>query len=104
MDIKEFAPKEITVLGIPLSLRPAFQEYTLEELDPELDAFTVIERTLGKGDMRELQWLFGNYGVERLRNFVEKYGVRFLPRPRMQYWTLYFELPIEIPQERIWKH
>lgn len=100
----EFAPNDLTPAGIPISLRPAFQEFQLEELDPELDAFTVMERTLGRGDMLELRWLFRKYGLDMLRAFVEKYGLRFLPRPRMQYWTLYFALPMEIPQDRIWKH
>lgn len=104
MDVKDFELQEITALGIPVSLRPAFQEYELEQLDPELDAFTVIERTLGKGDVRELRWLFKRYGAERLRVFIEKFGIRFLPRPRLQYWSLYFALAIEFPQDRIWNH
>jgi hypothetical protein len=48
---------ELTPAGIPVSLRPFFQEYLLEDLDPEHSAFTVIERTLAWGDRRELQWL-----------------------------------------------
>ena len=35
----------LTANGIPISLRPCFQEYTLEKLDPGRDAFTVIGRT-----------------------------------------------------------
>jgi hypothetical protein len=52
--------------GIPISLRPFFQEYVLEDLDPERSAFTVIERTLAWGDIPELSWLFVYYGPERL--------------------------------------
>ena len=44
----------LTPNGIPISLRPCFQEYTLEKLDPERDAFTVIERTLARGDRQHV--------------------------------------------------
>ena len=53
-----------TPAGIPVSLRPFFQEYQLEDLDPERSAFTVIERTLAWGEVPELRWLFGQYGEE----------------------------------------
>jgi hypothetical protein len=32
----------LTANGIPVSLRPCFQEYTLEKLDPERDALLDI--------------------------------------------------------------
>ena len=48
----------LTSHGLPLSLQPFFQDYTLEDIDPEADAFTVIERTLAWGDRQELAWLF----------------------------------------------
>jgi hypothetical protein len=47
---------EQTPAAIPVSLRPFFQEYVLEKLDPEDSAFTVIERTLAWGDLPELRW------------------------------------------------
>ena len=47
---------EQTPAGIPVSLRPFFQEYVLENCDPEGSAFTVIERTLAWGDLPELRW------------------------------------------------
>ncbi len=37
---------EFIPLGIPRSLRPTFQEYNLERLDPDRDAFTVVEKVL----------------------------------------------------------
>jgi len=36
----------LTARGIPQNLRFAFQEYDLDQLDPEEHAFVVIERTL----------------------------------------------------------
>jgi hypothetical protein len=97
-------PLEFTEKGIPLSLRPFFQEYILENLEPDRDAFTVIERTLAWGGIRELNWLFRHYGVSRLRSFVQKYGVRLLPRRRRKYWALYFDLVLEQPKYRTWIH
>lgn len=104
MTTVEFAPQDMTAAGIPISLRPFFQEYNLESLDPDRDAFTVIERTLARGDMRELRWLFLRFGSERLGIFVQKYGARLLPRRRVKYWTLYFGLAIEMPQKPRWNH
>ena len=46
---------EMTPNGIPVSLRPFFQEYTLENLAPQTDSFTIIERTLSRGSRRELR-------------------------------------------------
>jgi len=82
----------LTPKGIPVSLRPAFQEYTLEKLDPERDAFTVIERTLALGDRRELRWLFRRYGRERLIEWVRQAGWWRLPRRRFRLWVNYFDI------------
>jgi hypothetical protein len=40
----------VTARGIPHSLRPFFQEYDLDDLDPERAAATIIERTLRYGN------------------------------------------------------
>jgi hypothetical protein len=72
---------EGTAAGIPVSRRPFFQEYTLEDLDPERSAFTVIERTLAWGDLPELRWLFAQYPLERLAEWAHHAGWYLLPRP-----------------------
>jgi hypothetical protein len=82
----------LTANGIPISLRPCFQEYTLEKLDPERDAFTVIERTLARGDRRELRWLFARYGRERLAEWVRQTGWWRLSRRRFRFWLAYFDI------------
>ena len=97
-------PLEFTPNGIPISLRPYFQEYDLETLDPERDAFTVIERTLAWGDVRELRWLFRRFEAERLKAFVETYGARRLPRRRGKFWAVVFQVPYQPRKDRIWKH
>jgi hypothetical protein len=98
-----FTPK-----GIPVSLRPCFQEYRLEELDPERDAFTIIERTLALGDRREVRWLFHRYGRERLIEWVRQAGWRLLSRRRFRLWANYFgihEHLSNLPRRRgVWPH
>lgn len=93
-----------TPVGIPVSLRPFFQEYVLEDLDPERSAFTVIERTLAWGDVSELRWLFDYYGRERLVAWVRQAGWYCLPRRRLQYWLCFFELTDYRQGERIWPY
>jgi hypothetical protein len=97
-------PPETTPAGIPTNLRPFFQEYALEELDPERSAFTIIERTLAWGDRAELRWLFARYGSQRLAAWVRQAGWRCLPRRRFQFWICYFELADYHHGERVWAH
>jgi len=99
------APKlEQTPAGIPVSLRPFFQEYVLEDLDPERSASIVIERTLAWGGVPELRWLLIRYGRERLAEWVRHAGWRCLPRRRFKYWLCFFDLSDYESGERIWPH
>ena len=95
---------ERTPAGIPVSLRSFFQEYVLEDLDPERSAFTIVERTLARGDVPELRWLFAHYGPQRLAEWVRQAGWRCLPRRRLKYWLCYFEMTDHDRGERIWPH
>ncbi len=97
-------PLEFTEKGIPVSLRPYFQEYDLEKLDPESDAFTVMERALAWGDFAELRWLFRIYPYDELRSFVEQYGWRILPWQSFNYWENYFGLYVPQFRMRTWPH
>ena len=95
---------EYTPNGIPTSLRPAFLEYVLENLAPDKDAFTIIERTLFYGNQEELRWLFKLYSSERLKQWVEKAGWRRLSRRRLNFWAAYFDLR-NLPQRKgVWPH
>jgi hypothetical protein len=78
--------------GIPLSLRPFLQEYILEKLDAERDAFTIIERTLALGCQPEIQWLFARYGQERVREWVRQAGSALLSRRRFRLWVNYLDV------------
>jgi len=94
----------LTANGIPVSLRPAFQEYDLEDIKPDKDAFTIIERTLAYGRRAELRWLFNRYGAERLRHWLQQSGGHSLPRRRRLFWAAYFNLD-NLPQRKsIWPH
>ena len=97
---------ELTPHGIPVSLRPFFQEYTLENLDPKVDAFTVIERTLSWGNRRELRWLFRFYPRERIAGMVSYSGWWLIPRHRFDYWRNVLNI-VEYRKsdyQRIWPH
>ncbi|MCI0476351.1 MAG: hypothetical protein L0Y55_08890 [Anaerolineales bacterium] len=97
-------PLEFTPNGIPVSLRPFFQEYVLEKLDLRDSAFVIMERALAWGTINELRWLFALYGAARLKEFVQKYGARLLPRWRYKFWIVYFDLPDRRRPDRIWPH
>ncbi len=94
----------LTARGIPQNLRFAFQEYDLDQLDPEEHAFVVIERTLAYGDRAELGWLFARYGRERLLHWLQQGGWRTLPRRRLLLWTTYFKLPPFPGRRGVWTH
>jgi len=97
-------PLEFTPNGIPVSLRPYFQEYILEKLELKNSAFTIMERSLAWGTITELRWLFGQYGDARLKDFVQQYGARLLPRRRYKFWIVFFDLPDTRRPDRIWPH
>jgi len=95
---------ELTPKGMPTSLRPFFQEYVLEEIDPDDHPFTVIERTLEWGNREEVRWLFAHYGRARLAEWVQQVGWRCLSRRMLHLWRPYFDLP-ELPERRnAWPH
>lgn len=94
----------MTVAKIPVTMKPYFQEYVFEKLDPDQDAFLVVERTLAWGEALELRWLFAHYGTQRLAAWVQQAGWRCLPRRRFKYWQTYFDLHNVATGERIWMY
>ena len=94
----------LTPRGIPVNLRPYFQEYILEDLDPVRDSFTVIERTLAWGDIAKLRWLFRLFGIERLRHWIQQYGWYGLPRRRLKLFLCVLNLRDYRRGERKWPH
>jgi len=97
---------EMTPNGIPVSLRPFFQDYTLEDIDPNVDAFTVIERTLSWGSRRELRWLFHLYSREQIAEMVSYSGWWLIPQRRFYYWLNVLNIYEyrKSDYQRIWPH
>jgi hypothetical protein len=93
-----------TSTGIPITLRPHFQEYTLEDLDPQRHAALIIERALAWGNLPELRWLFQRYPREQLAEWVRASGWYSLPRRRLKYWLCFFEISDYRRGERLWPH
>jgi len=82
------ADEAITARGIPRSLAPFFQEYNLDDLDPEHASWTVFERTLRWGNRAELRWLFGRYSEPAIADWVRRWGEHALPRDQLAFWRL----------------
>lgn len=82
-----------TKAGIPVSLRPCFQEYDFEQLDPAQHGDLIIERTLAYGVRPELRWLFTRYGRAHVVDWVQRLGARRLPWRRYNLWCVLLDLP-----------
>jgi len=91
-DLSLKSPPAVTERGIPRSLKPFFQEYVLDELDPERDRSTIIERTLRYGNRAELRWLFGQYHEGTIADWVRRWGRYALPEPHLAFWKLLLEV------------
>ena len=78
--------------GIPRSLAPFFQEYNLDDLDPDRAAATIIERTLRYGNRAELRWLFARYPEATIAGWVRRWGRFGLPAPHLAFWKLLLHL------------
>jgi hypothetical protein len=59
-----------------------------DPLDPRAHAPHVIARVLEDGDRRDLAWLFGAYGRERLSAWLRKRGERQLSRRSRAFWRV----------------
>jgi hypothetical protein len=73
-------------ISLPDSLLRFLQEYTIESLDLNTHANTIIERTLEMGTWKELHWLFHNYGVQRIIDYIRHFGHRRLTKRTFNYW------------------
>lgn len=80
---------------IPPTLAPFFQEYSLESLDAERSAATIIERTLQYGDREEVRWLFTCYPHQQIRDWVKRWGALALQMGHRKSFDLDFFSPTE---------
>lgn len=97
---------ELTPNGLPVSLRPFFQDHQLEGVDLKKDAFTVIERTLSWGNRNELRWLFALYSRAQIAEMVSYSGWWLIPRRRFFYWLNVLSIAEyrKSDYQRIWPH
>ncbi|MFQ5436432.1 MAG: hypothetical protein ACE5FD_16330 [Anaerolineae bacterium] len=97
-----------TGAGIPRSLAPFFQEYQLEQLDPDRHQDIIIERVLAYGNRSEVRWLIKTYSLNQVKAWIERTGARRLPWRRYNLWSVLFKLPaarrIRTQEQRIWPH
>jgi hypothetical protein len=77
-----------TAQGIPGSLALFFQEYCLDDLDPDQASWTIIERTLRWGNRAELHWLFRRYTEPMIAAWVRQWGENALPKEHLTFWRL----------------
>ena len=75
-------------IHIPMSLKPYFQEYDLENLDIQRDVDLIIQRTLEYGNWDEIRWLFQAYHRRRIKLFLLEHGERWLRPVTFNYWRL----------------
>jgi hypothetical protein len=77
---------------VPPSLAPFFQEHDIARLNPERDAFTIIERTLQFGNRSELRWLFKTYSRNQITDWVRRFGKDRLPQPHRTFWHIILDI------------
>jgi hypothetical protein len=77
---------------IPATLAPFFQEYDLQQLDPQRDSATIIERALQFGNRAELRWLFAQYSRVQITAWIKQFGKARLPHPHLDFWEIILEI------------
>ncbi len=94
---------------IPASLERLFQEYEFKNVDVNSYANTIIERTLELGTWEELHWLFHYYGLQRIIEYLKRFGDRRLSKITFNYWRKLLEIkeyrhaPFEEIRADIWR-
>lgn len=78
--------------SIPQTLTPFFQEYNFDQLSPEQDSHTIIERVLQYGNRTELRWLFSVYSKEQITDWIRQFGKEKLPQPHRIFWQMVLEI------------
>jgi hypothetical protein len=77
---------------IPATLAPFFQEYNLQQLDPQRDSATIIERALQFGNRAEIRWLFAQYPRTQIVDWIKRFGKARLPHPHLDFWRMLLEI------------
>lgn len=72
--------------SVPITLKPYFQDYDLENIHLRRDTDLIIQRTLEFGDWHEIRWLFTVYRRGHIQRFLRRHGERWLKPVTFNYW------------------
>ncbi|MCI0528392.1 MAG: hypothetical protein L0Y56_13210 [Nitrospira sp.] len=65
-----------------------FPEYDVETIDLHSYQGVIIERILEKGSWDQIHWLFTQYGEKKVKQWVQKHGLRLLSNRSFAFWRL----------------
>ena len=82
----------MSLTTIPITLAPFFQEYNFQQLNPQRDSATIIERALQFGNRAEIHWLFTQYSRDQIADWVKRFGDDRLPHPHLEFWRIILEI------------
>jgi len=80
---------------IPKTIYPHFHEYDVKELDFKRDKNLIMERILEFGTKDEIHWLFKTYGVEEIKEFISRFGVRRLSKRAFNFYSIILGVKIK---------
>ena len=80
--------REIAPNGLPQSSAWLFPEYDFAQMKSDEYAGVIIERILDRGSWSEINWLFDNYGEQRISAWVQQHGFRLLSPRSFALWRL----------------
>jgi hypothetical protein len=76
----------------PPALASLFWDHPLEAIDTDRHADLVMERILEYGSLAAARWALATYGVDGLRAFLRRRGVRVLSRKTLSFWIFLLDL------------
>lgn len=82
----------MSLTTIPITLAPFFQEYNFQQLNPQRDSSTIIERALQFGNRAEIHWLFTQYSRDQIADWIKRFGADRLPHPHLDFWRIILEI------------
>lgn len=79
-------------MRLPGFLAPLFHNYNFEAIDGQKNYKFVIKTVLTYGDWEQIEWLFEEYGAQRVGEVFKDdyYGLRTLPASSRKLWEIAF--------------
>jgi hypothetical protein len=72
---------------LPCAVHSLFWDHSPDAIDADLHAPLVLDRVLEYGTLADAHWALGAYGVDRIRDYLRRRGVRTLSRKTLAFWT-----------------